>query len=172
MAKSFQLPEEYYPFIQTDETEATYRFITKNDVEYKLVFKATPNVLVDKPPYAHLLYELSLLAKFAGTGSYVRDDLIAATIAAIFIDFINQHDENICFYICDFSDERQHVRARKFEEWFQQFHRGGFLKLDISFKGYDGSAIPASLIMAKGNRYVREITAAVFHLLFEYNNEK
>ena len=114
MEKSFQLPERHYPFEISDNLPFSYNFFTINDIEYEVIFKATPNILGDNYILGHLLYEFSMLARFAGPQSYVRDDLIGATVIAVFLDFSNKHDRNICFYISDFRDEKQHVRSRKF----------------------------------------------------------
>lgn len=172
MAKSFQLPEEYYPFEINNNGETTYKFFTTNDVEYKIVFKSTPNIIGDNQPYSHLLYEFSMLAQFAGPHSCVRDDLIGATVIAIFLDFYKQYDQNICFYMSDFRDEKQHVRSRKFHDWYLKYNRGAFIKIDIYFKGYKEMIIPASIITAKDNPYRTEILSPLINLLTEYDNEK
>ena len=152
MERPFQLPDKYYPFKTSGGSQTSYSFLTVNDVEYQVVFKPTANILGNDQPYSHLLYEFSMLAKFAGPQSYVRDDLIGATVAAIFLNFYNQHDQNVCFYVCDFSDEKQHVRSRKFNDWYMEANRGAFIKLDVLFKGYDDVTVPASMVIAKDNQ--------------------
>ncbi len=105
------LPDEnHYVFYKEESYHTAYFFKTINDVEYKVVFKPSPYIFGEDKPYASLLYEFSVLAKFEGPHSYLRDDLIATTVAVIFLNFYNYHNENICFYICDSADGRQHVR--------------------------------------------------------------
>ncbi len=104
--------------------------------------------------------------------SYVRDDLIATTVAIIFLDFYNHHDENVCFYICDSADGRQHVRKRKFDMWFSQYNRGAFMKIDAVIKDTPGIDYPVAIILKRTNTYRNDIFYDFLKLIDRYNNEK
>ena len=170
--ESFPTPENYYLYYKAEGYDSAYFFKTSYDVEYKVIFKPSPYIFGEDKPYAYLLYEFSVLAKFAGSHSYTRDDLIAPTVVAIFLDFYNRHDENICFYICDSSDGRQHVRKRKFDMWFNEYNRGAFLKLDSEIKDIDGVWYPVAIIMKNDNVYRVDIIEAFLNLISGYNEEK
>jgi len=168
----FLPPENYYLFDKIESHRNIYLFKTSHDVEYKVIFKPSPYIFGEDKPYASLLYEFSVLAQFAGPQSYVRDDLIAPTVVAIFLDFYNQHDENVCFYICDSADGRQHVRKRKFDMWFNEYNRGAFLKLESEIKDTDGNWYPVAIIMKKDNVYRNDIAKAFSNLISGYNDDK
>lgn len=167
------LPEEnYYFFYKTESNNTAYFFKTKFKVEYKVIFKPSSYIFGEEKIYASLLYEFSVLAKFEDVQSYRQDDLIAPTVAIIFLDFYNQQDKNVCFYICDSSDGRQHVRKRKFDTWFNNYNRGAFIKLDSELKDTDGINYPIAIIMRNNNIYKTDIVKAFSILISGYNDEK
>lgn len=165
-------PENYYLYDKVKNYDTAYFFKTTYEVEYKIIFKPSPYIFGESKPYARLLFEFSVLAKFAGSHSYMRDDLIAPTVVAIFLDFYKQHDENVCFYICDSSDGKQHVRKRKFDMWFNEYNRGAFVKLDAEIKDSAGIWYTVALIMRNNNFYRREIIESFTNLVVTTNDEK
>jgi hypothetical protein len=165
-------PDKYYPYDEKIEDRYYYSFKTNFEVVYEIVFKPSPYVFGEEKEYAHLLYEFSVLASFAGPQSYVRDDLIAETIVAIFIDFYNRFDENVCFYICDSSDGKQFVRKRKFDSWFVEYNKGAFMKFDSLLKDTDGVEYPVAIILTKANKYLKEISQAFGQLISGINEGK
>lgn len=72
-----QLHEDHYVYQKAEDINSVYFFKTIYDVEYKVIFKPSPYIFGEDKPYANLLYEFSLLAKFTSSHSYNRDDLIA-----------------------------------------------------------------------------------------------
>lgn len=172
MEKLFHIENEHYPFEKPGASRREYTFLTGYEVIYRILFKPSPYVFGEDKPYAHLIYEFSILAEFAGPQSYVRDDLIAPTVVAIFLDFYNRNDQNVCFYICDSSDGKHHVRARKFDMWFRQYNRGAFSKLDSDLLDTNGDTIPVSIILTKSNIYLEAINQAFLQLITGYNDEK
>ncbi len=168
----FQLHEDHYVYQKTEGASSVYFFKTAFEVEYKVIFKSSPYIFGEEQPYADLLYEFSLLAKFTNAHSFNRDELIAPTIATIFLDFYNAANQNVCFYICDSSDSRQHVRKRKFDTWFNEYNHGTFLKLDAMINDIDGTQYPVSVIMYKDNIYKNDQLKAFTDLISGYNDEK
>ncbi len=168
----FQLHEDHYVYQKIDGITSIYFFKTIFDVEYKVILKPSPYLFGDAQPYADLLYEFSLLAKFTSTHSFQRDELIAPTIATIFLDFYNGANQNVCFYICDSSDNKQHVRKRKFDTWFDKYNRGAFLKLDAILNDTNGTQYPVSIVMRKNNLYKDDLLKAFTNLISGYNDEK
>lgn len=65
------------------------------------------------------------------------DQNVFRTVVAVLEEFFT--DENrMLLYICDISDDRQHVRNRLFNNWFEQYEgRGNFIlsKCDAVIKG-------------------------------------
>lgn len=163
---------EYYPFIKKEGEREEYVFVTNYKVEYTLKFKPSPYIFGEDKPYARLLFEFSVLAQFSGLESYVRDDKIAATVAAIFIDFYNSKMENISFYICDSSDSRQHVRKRKFDGWFSEFNKGAFFKLDGEIKDEEGIRYPVAIIIRSNNPFRGQLAVDFVNLLAGINEGK
>lgn len=166
-----QVPDKHYPFsFKQKDAFSLYTFNTIAEVGYTIVFKPSPYLFGEEKPYAFLLFEFSILAKFAGPQSYVRDNLIAPTIIAIFLDFFEKNNRNVSFYICDSSDGRQHVRKRKFDSWYDEYNRGAFIKLDDIIRDEKGILFPVSIIMYKQNPFLKEIAEA-FWILVEENNK-
>ena len=171
MERPIQFHERRYEFERSGTNRFHYFFRTVHQVEYKVVFKPASYVFGDDKPYASLLYEFSLLVQFAGPDSYRRDDLIAPTVAFIFLDFYN-NNQNICLYICDSSDGKHHVRARMFNIWFRQYNRGAFSKFDSYLVDTNGDTIPVSIILSSDNAYWEEINVAFSRLIKGYNDQK
>jgi hypothetical protein len=163
---------DYYSFIKVEGQWEEYIFFTNFEVEYTLQFKSSPYVFGEDKPYASLLYEFSVLAQFSGPHSYVRDDKIAATVVAIFIDFYNGKGENISFYICDSSDSRQHVRKRKFDGWFGEYNKGAFFKLDGEIKDEEGIRYPVAIIIRSNNPFKDQLAVDFVNLLAGLNEGK
>lgn len=166
-------PKLKYEFAKSkDGANHICRFETVRGIIYTVIFKPSSYIFGEQQPYASLLFEFSILAKFSGPESYVRDDLIAPTVVAIFLDFYNSHDENISFYICDSSDGKQHVRKRKSDMWFDEYNRGAFIKIDSDIKDAEGTKYPVAFIMRSENKYRKELINAFSELIAEYNDGK
>lgn len=75
-------------------------------------------------------------------------------------------------YICDSSDFKQHVRKRKFDQWFTQYNQGFFVKVDEQIKDIDGAYYPVAIIMKPSNPYRLQVFEAFVKLADSYNNDK
>lgn len=107
----------------------SYLFQIVAGIIYEIKFKCS-QYLFKSEVLSYFIYEFSL-AVLHKPVNYINlpDKLIAPTVVNIFLDFYQRfHDDNITIYICDSSDFRQHVRKRKFDQWFNEFNAGAFIK--------------------------------------------
>lgn len=119
---------EQYEFELEDENQNLYSFQTSNGALYNVRFKPSPYVFGEESIFAPYLYEL--IVELAGNElpPKGKDKLMPFTVYAIFLDFYKRNGEaNICLYICDSSDGRQMVRARKFVYWFRLLNDTGII---------------------------------------------
>lgn len=143
--KELSLPGyEYYEYVFEGGINNLYSFQTWCGVVYEIKFKPSPYIFGEDSVFAPYVYEFSILISYKPEGviKLASDKLIPNTVVTIFLDFYKNNDNNVCIYICDSSDSKQHVRKRKFDLWFLQFNKGDFIKIDEKFIDRDGTEYP------------------------------
>lgn len=159
MKKSLQVSEEHYPFSVAEGEQPAYSFRTRFEIEYTVVFKPSPSVFELEAPCSSLVYEIEVWATFAGPQSYVRDDLIAPTVVTIFLHFYNQQGPDTCFLLFDSSGAKERVRRQKLIDWFYEYNRGAFVKIDRMMP-FGDSMKPVSIFFSTGNAFSIELSQA------------
>lgn len=108
-----------YPLLRIDDF--TYNFTTDSGLEYRCYFLSYAEYFPIYPEIASRFYSFNLDLKsksrklFTGT-----DNRIAATVIAIVSGFL-ESKINAVIYVCDNSDGKEAVRAKKFLSWFNYF---------------------------------------------------
>ena len=74
----------------------------------------------------------------------------ANTIILILADYFTQ-DDYIVMYVCDQSDNKQSVRNRLFNLWFNKYNDGSFEKIDLS---YEQHTFISAIIKRKNPFYI------------------
>lgn len=148
-----------YEFSATDEPSTRYLFKTGTGVLYEVLFKATPYLFDNLPVVNEFVYEL-IIGKLEGpTEKVAYDSVISATIAAICTNFFGRQQKRVILFICDSSDGRQVIRARKFRDWFDRFNDSSFIKLDAKIQETADRYIFLSLIFSLKNPYLHDIVS-------------
>ncbi|MFN3851058.1 MAG: DUF6169 family protein [Spirosomataceae bacterium] len=152
-----------YRFVRGVEPNS-YIFFTDNAVVYD-VFFVKVDYFYQYPIFADNVYELVIKAP----NDAPQDRLTSATIAAIFLDFIDSEDK-IVIYTCDLSDKREKARNRKFDDWFSRYNKGRFIKIGHSFEDISTS-IYTSLILDETNPHKLQVINAFNELITEFDNK-
>jgi hypothetical protein len=119
-----------YKFSISDEEPIRYLFETSAGVVYEVRFRNTPYLFDDLPYINQSVYEM-IIGRLAGSPAKTpSDSAIPMTVAAICEDFFARQQGRIVLFICDSSDGRQLIRARKFRDWFFRFNDANYIKLN------------------------------------------
>jgi hypothetical protein len=147
-----------YDFTFVGLENNSYIFETFSKITYEIQFRHTPYLFSKDFIFSEFTYEFVIsVSENAFHGRPPFDVLTSKTIANIFEDFYRKYDETVTIYVCDSSDNRQMVRHRKFNIWFEEFNDDKFLKIDVIFKDEQGSRFPSSLILKKDNPFRTQI---------------
>ena len=129
-----------YNFFDEGGINNSYVFKTVTGITYEIKFKPSPYLVSDEP-FAEFVFELVIELLENETGKPIRyDPLVAATVAAIVLNFYNRSRKTITVYICDSSDNRQEGRRRKFDQWFAYFAQNDFAKVEF-YMGSKGEKV-------------------------------
>ena len=160
---------EGYEFELEDETRNLYSFQTKDGALYNVIFKPSPYVFGEDAVFAPYLYELIIELENEENIGKGTDKRLPFTVYDIFVDFYKRNgDLNICLYICNSSDGRQIVRARKFMYWFRLLNQGGIIYVGDDIKDSDGIIYPVAILMKLNNPYRSQILDAFNNLISDY----
>jgi len=110
--------------------ELTFRFITKNGINYRVGFYKDPYFLGDKAYHFFISKEDNLLAP--------KDIDVYKTITCVLEEFFRQ-DKSVMLYICDPHDHRESTRASLYKRWFNNYHGEAELTLhdeEIHFENF------------------------------------
>ena len=126
-----------FEFIGSDHN--SYIFETDSKIIYEIQFKPTPYLFDASNEYAKFTFEFMIAVLHNPLqGRSPLDNNTSRTIAKIFEDFYQRFNNIVTIYICESSDNRQMVRHRKFNIWFEEFHENMFLKIDTVLRIYNG----------------------------------
>jgi Family of unknown function (DUF6169) len=155
-----------YPIQKIDEF--TYGFITSKGIEYYCSFLSYAAYFSNQPDIAPYFFSFNLELKDkkikppAGT-----DKQIADTAITIVGDFLASKS-NAVVYVCDNSDGREAVRARKFLSWFAYYDHPSskIVKVTSNFT-VGGLSIYSSLLIHKKNKRLKDFVIAYLELTRE-----
>lgn len=156
--KKEEQPSSGYDFVFMGFESNSYFFETDSKITYEIQFKPTPYLFNEKYEFANLTFEFVISVIYNPLqGRPPLDGNTSRTIAKIFEDFYQKFNNIVTIYICESSDNRQMVRHRKFNIWFEEFHENMFLKIDTVFTDTQGIRVPSSLIIKKDNPFRTQI---------------
>lgn len=162
------LPYEFVP----DASNTVFRFATVHELTYEVRFAPSGYLFLNYPELNDYIFELVIKLLANATGSRTPpDSRIIATVAVIFSAFLEQN-KRVIVYICDTSDKRQAVRARKFNGWFEQYQSTtGLYKVDQTIMDAQGVIYLMSLITRTDNPLRRQAFDAFDELITGENDK-
>jgi Family of unknown function (DUF6169) len=98
----------------------TYSFITENGIEYYCSFVSYAEYFQKHPAVAPQFFAFNLELRDKKAKPQGNDIRIADTVVTIVGNFLEAQN-NAVVYVCDNSDGREAVRARKFKSWFAYY---------------------------------------------------
>lgn len=161
-----------YTFIPDEIEDNTFAFETGWGSIYEVKFVGSGYLFPNDPDLDQSIFELliKLVANRAGQ-SAPPDPRIPPTIAAIFRRFLDDKNERVIVYVCDSSDGRQRMRARKFDGWFHLFKGTTYLKVDGGIVDKEGITYDTSIILRVDNPDKLRIFEAFYTLLADANDK-
>jgi hypothetical protein len=159
-----------YPIQKTDQF--TYAFNTSKGIEYNCSFVTYAEYFPNHPKVAPYFFAFNLEQRDkkiklpSGT-----DKQIADTIITIVGDFLNS-EINAVVYICDNSDGREAIRARKFLSWYNYEEHPSHKIIKVSGDlDAGGITLYTALLVHKNNKLKKELVQAYLELI-DYEDEK
>lgn len=160
-----------YDFV-SDARHTAFRFATVYELTYEVRFTPSGYLFPKYPELNDYTFELVIKLVANATGSRTPPDpRIVATVAVIFSAFLEQN-KRVVVYICDTSDKRQAVRARKFGGWFEQYQSTtGLYKVDQTIMDGQGVIYLMSLVTRADNPLRRQAFDAFDELITGENDK-
>jgi Family of unknown function (DUF6169) len=143
--------------------ERTYSFITEKSIEYRCIFISYAEYFPNHPDIAPNIFSFNLELKDPKTklpkGS---DKRIADTVISVVGDFLASKT-NAVVYVCDNSDGKEAVRARKFLSWFNYIDYPEIIQINNNFK-VGGLFIYSAMLIHHKNKHKKEFALAYLEL--------
>jgi hypothetical protein len=148
-----------------------YTFQTSSGYIYEVSFKPSGYVFAKYPVFADDTFEFVIsLTNGPADSLPLSDPLIEPTIVKIFQDFFARRGV-VVVYICDSSDNRQAVRHRMFNRWFDRYKHLGFVKFDAQLLD-PSSTIYTSVMVHRSYPHRAAVFEAFLDLTDEINEWK
>lgn len=168
--QSEELPLSGYDFDFAEEPENTYVFRSSRGYLYKVLFKPS-GYLFPETSFSGDVFEFVIALTNSSDGRLpLADPLIEPTIVKIFQDFFARRGV-VAVYICDSSDNRQAVRSRMFNRWYERYRGLGFVKMDGALLDPFG-IIYTSIIVHQSYAHKEQVLSAFLTLTDEINAGK
>lgn len=160
-----------YDFLLAGEHPNTFAFETDWGLTYEVRFKESGYIFPEEPELWPFVFEMVILLVDRGVNPKTPPDRrIPPTVALIFKTFLARN-ERVIVYICDSSDRREAVRARKFEGWFEYYKGDDFFKVNQNIIDPTGIVYLTSLIMRRDNPLTLRMITAFDNLVFGANDK-
>lgn len=154
-------------------SELYYSFTTDAGDEYQCFFISYADYFASKPDIAPHFFSFNLKL-ISNDGNPIRkgtDKRIADTVITIVGDFLNSKI-NAVVYVCDNSDGKEAVRARKFLSWYQFYEHPSHKIIKVS-GDFDAGGITlyTALLVHKNNKLKNKLVLAYLELI-DYDDEE
>ncbi|MFN4145073.1 MAG: DUF6169 family protein [Runella sp.] len=163
----------HYKFKFAGGNYNSYFFVTHKGIVYEVKFRESGYIFDNFPEVQEDTFEFLIEIIENPLGKVIPfDNLMRNTIAAILIDFFQNH-QRVVVYVCDTSDARGVARFRKFNSWFETHPASRFFgKYNITLMDIDGMVFHASAIMRIDNPSAAQIITKFNELALRYQNPK
>ena len=150
----------------------TFVFETNAKILYGVKFKPSEYIIPNKT-YSNSIFEMTIEVLDIPSGvKLYPDKIIPPTIATIIKDFFHKIDQPVLMYICDSSDNKQLVRHRKFNQWFEEFSDSKLAKTEFIFIDDFQKRFPVSLFLEITHPFREEILKLFFEEASHFQNNK
>jgi hypothetical protein len=158
------------PYKYLTHKPENYSFITDTGIEYICYFTPYAEYFPNYPDIASSIFSFNLELNKKKTKSKGTDKRIADTVITIVGDFL-QSKVNAVVYVCDNSDGKEAIRARKFKSWFNYFDHPSsqIIQINNNFKA-GGMFIYSAMLIHRKNKRKKEFALA--YLEFAEDDEK
>jgi hypothetical protein len=125
-----------------------YYFETDNLVAYSVEFSPGTDYFLYLPPHIPVFeFNIKVLSAADLLGQ-PYDERVEATIVDILNTFF-ENNRNSLIYVCDNLDNRQKVRRRKFDGWFNKSNTTSIEKYDVDFISKEVEILASLLVHAQ-----------------------
>ena len=139
-----------------------YSFTSEAGTSYLCYFIPYGYLFTNYPLIAPYIYSFNLDVEKGKSKEQPLDERIGITVSKIISDYLIKN-ENAVIYICDSSDYREHIRKRKFDNWFKKSDDGTIIKIDRKIVITE-SVLFNSLLIHKDNPFKNSFIEAFIDL--------
>lgn len=142
-----------------------YSFVTDSEVEYICYFSPYGMYFINYPELRSKIFDFNLELKHKKTKTTGTDKRIADTVIAIVGEFLNSKI-NVVVYVCDPTDGKGYLRARKFKTWFNYYEHSShqILQLNGDIKA-GGITLYTGLLVHRKNKLRSQFIEAYLNLI-------
>ena len=143
--------------------ELYYSFVTDSGAEYECSFQSYAEYFYEYPDIASKVFSLNL-SLIKSSKAKAVDKRIALTVIKIVGDFLNSKI-NAVVYVCDPSDGKGMVRARKFKSWFAYFEHPShdIIQVNADLEA-GGIKLYTALLVHRKNKFKKQFVEAYLEL--------
>jgi Family of unknown function (DUF6169) len=149
-----------YPLLSINDF--TYSFITDGDIEYYCSFVSYSAYFPGYPEIAPHIYAFNLYPRDRSAKAKSSDRRIADTVITIVAEFLEAQN-NAVVYVCDNTDGKEAVRARKFKSWFDYYNHPSHQIIQFNNTlTVSGITIYCAMLLHRKNKRKKEFSSAFF----------
>lgn len=149
-----------------------YSFITDSGAEYICYFSPYGMYFKNYPELSPKIFDFNLELKNKTTKIFGTDKRIADTVITIVGEFLNSK-VNAVVYVCDPTDGKGYLRARKFKTWFNYYEHSSHQILQLNGDiNAGGITLYTGLLVHKKNKFRSQFIEAYLDLIDYDDNVK
>lgn len=153
-----------HPYPLSSVNAFTYSFVTEKGVEYYCSFVSYAEYFQNHPKIAQGFFAFNLELRDKNVRPRGIDKRIADTVITIVGDFLEGRN-NAVVYVCDNSDGKEAVRARKFKSWFEYYDHPSSQIIQINdCLHVGGILLYCALLLHRKNKHKGEFAHAFLEL--------
>ncbi|HFK5512758.1 TPA: DUF6169 family protein [Elizabethkingia anophelis] len=144
----------YYTY-NSDEDDSAYEFKTENAILYRVAF-IIDNGMFPKISETEDNYIYHLVIEKLTEVHEPFDNKVGNTISLVIEEFFKNR-KNSLIYFCNNSDDRGHVRAAKFERWYNNSNYKEYVYKESIKLDFEDSSLYTGYLIHKENPYYYEL---------------
>ncbi|MFN8398120.1 MAG: DUF6169 family protein [Bacteroidia bacterium] len=147
-------------------SEFRIEFTTQSDVLYLVTFLDASDYFGMHPEFSHKVKSFQFEVKRNPHAVLPPDPRVGATISYLILQFFEQNEEGVLFFVHEKSDGKDKSRFRKFESWLRRSGNKTLVKHDAEIS-VGRTSILLSILLSKDHPQIEEIVGGFDQLVLE-----
>ncbi len=141
----------HYPL--SEDASGVTTFITEHAAVYHLSFIRVTSVFLSVGHNKTEVENYQIIIENVSQLFAPNDPKIGATVCKALAVFFEKHPLRIVTYVCNFGDNRQLARHRKFDQWYRRYQADTKIAKQDEIVLAENNRYPVSLMLLEGHPY-------------------